>query len=58
MQGVEVGEHAVVRNAIVDKNVRIPDGIEVGVDRELDRRRFRLSSNGIVVIGKGEKVEV
>jgi glucose-1-phosphate adenylyltransferase len=57
MEGVEVGERAVIRNAIVDKNVRIPDGIEIGVDRDLDRRRFRLSKKGIVVIGKGEKVE-
>jgi glucose-1-phosphate adenylyltransferase len=57
MPCVEVGSGAVVRNAIIDKNVRIPDGARIGVDRELDRARFRLSARGIVVIGKGEKVD-
>jgi glucose-1-phosphate adenylyltransferase len=56
MHGVDVGRHAVVRGAIVDKNVRIPDGIRIGVDLELDRARFVVSAGGVVVIGKGEKV--
>jgi glucose-1-phosphate adenylyltransferase len=57
MHGVQVGPHAVVRNAIVDKNVHIPEGARVGVDREMDRQRFTVSSGGIVVIGKGQKVQ-
>jgi glucose-1-phosphate adenylyltransferase len=57
MHGVDVGRHAVVRNAIVDKNVRIPEGAEIGVDLDLDRERFVVSPGGIVVIGKGQKVE-
>ncbi|HWB70999.1 MAG TPA: glucose-1-phosphate adenylyltransferase [Egibacteraceae bacterium] len=57
MQGVEVGRHALVRNAIVDKDVRIPDGARVGVAAAADRRRFTVSPNGVVVIGKGQKVE-
>ena len=56
MDGVVVGRHAVVRRAIVDKNVVIPDGAEIGVDPVADRERFTLSSSGVVVIGKGEKV--
>ncbi len=58
MHGAEVGEGAVARNAIVDKNVRIADGARVGVDRERDRERFVLSAGGVVVIGKGQKVQV
>ena len=54
---VDVGRHAIVRNAIVDKNVRIPEGARVGVDLELDRERFVVSSGGVVVIGKGQKVQ-
>jgi glucose-1-phosphate adenylyltransferase len=54
---VDVGRGAVVRNAIVDKNVRIADGAHVGVDPEADRERFIVSTGGIVVIAKGETVE-
>jgi glucose-1-phosphate adenylyltransferase len=57
LDGVDVGRHAVVRNAIVDKNVRIPEGGTIGVNLELDRERFVVSPGGIVVIGKGQKVE-
>jgi glucose-1-phosphate adenylyltransferase len=56
-QDVDVGERAVVRRAIVDKNVRIAPGATIGVDPEADRRRFHISDGGIVVIGKGETVE-
>jgi glucose-1-phosphate adenylyltransferase len=57
MGGTEVGEGAVVRNAIVDKNVVIPERAEIGVDLDLDRERFVVSPGGVVVIGKGQKVE-
>jgi glucose-1-phosphate adenylyltransferase len=57
MQGVDVGRRAIVRNAIVDKNVQIPAGARIGVDPDEDRARFTISENGIVVIGKGQKVE-
>jgi glucose-1-phosphate adenylyltransferase len=57
LHGVDVGRHAVVRRAIIDKNVHIPEGSRIGVDPELDRERFVVSPEGIVVIGKGQKVE-
>jgi glucose-1-phosphate adenylyltransferase len=57
MHGVDVGRHAIVRNAIVDKNVRIAEHARIGVDAERDRGRFTVSAGGIVVIGKGAVVE-
>jgi len=56
MDGVDVGAGAVVRRAIVDKNVIIPPGVHIGVDRERDGKRFTLSRRGIVVIGKGQAI--
>jgi glucose-1-phosphate adenylyltransferase len=57
MPGVQVGRNAVVRNAIVDKNVFIEPGAQVGVDPDADRERFTVSDGGVVVIGKGARVE-
>ncbi|MFC0099903.1 glucose-1-phosphate adenylyltransferase [Micromonospora marina] len=57
MEGVQIGRHAVVRRAILDKNVHVPEGAEIGVDLEKDRQRYTVSDNGIVVIGKGQRVE-
>ncbi|MEU8022953.1 glucose-1-phosphate adenylyltransferase [Micromonospora haikouensis] len=57
MEGVDIGRHAVVRRAILDKNVIVPEGAEIGVDLEKDRQRYTVSDNGIVVIGKGQRVE-
>ena len=56
-QGVEVGRGAVIRRAIIDKNVVIPDGTQIGVDAETDRERFTVTDSGLVVIGKGDTVE-
>ena len=56
MHNVDVGRHAVVRRAIVDKNVRIPDGARIGVDLDRDRERYTVSADGVVVIGKNDKV--
>ncbi len=54
---VNVGRHAKIVRAIIDKDVHIPAGVEIGIDRELDERRgFTISPEGIVVIGKSDKI--
>jgi len=58
LHNTRIGRYAVVQNAILDKNVDVPDGAVVGVDKEHDRARgFVVSPGGITVVGKGQKVE-
>ncbi|MDP4192425.1 MAG: glucose-1-phosphate adenylyltransferase [Bacteroidota bacterium] len=47
-----IGRHARIRRAIIDKNVVVPEGYEIGFDMEEDRKRFYVSDTGIVVIPK------
>lgn len=55
--GVEVGRHATVRRAIVDKDVRIPSGAQIGVDHDQDRARgFTVSPGGVVIVPRGETI--
>jgi glucose-1-phosphate adenylyltransferase len=56
MDEVDVGRHARIRRAIVDKGVQIPPGTEIGFDRDADRRRFHVSDEGIVVVPKEAKI--
>jgi glucose-1-phosphate adenylyltransferase len=58
MEGVQVGRRAIVRNAIIDKNVIIPEGAQIGVDLDRDRKLYTVSDAGVVVIGKGRRVEL
>ena len=55
-ENVHVGRNAVVRRAVIDKNVRIPEGEQIGVDLERDRQRFTVSDGGVVVVAKGTKL--
>ena len=57
MDGVEVGRHAKVRKAIIDKGVKIPPHAEIGYDLDRDRERFTVTESGIVVVPKGTLIE-
>lgn len=54
MDGVNVGRHARIRRAIIDKQVRVPPHTSIGYDLEMDRERgFTVTDEGIVVVPKG-----
>ncbi len=56
--GVDVGRHAKIRRAIIDKQVCIPPRIEIGYDHDLDRRRgFTVTESGVTVIAKTDGIE-
>lgn len=53
MSGVEVGDHVVLKKVIVDKWVKIPKGTQIGVNPEEDKKRFKVTESGIVVVPTG-----
>lgn len=55
MDNCNIGRHSRIRRAIIDKNVIIPEGTEIGFDIEMDKKRFTVSETGIVVIPKNYK---
>ena len=50
LPNVEIGNNVVLKRAVVDKRCRLPDGLQVGVDPALDRKRFRVTDRGVTVI--------
>ncbi len=46
----DIGRHAKVRRAILDKNVKIAPGAQVGYDLDEDRKKYHVTESGIVVI--------
>jgi glucose-1-phosphate adenylyltransferase len=54
--GVDVGGGAVVRNAILDKDVVVERGAQIGVDLDADRELYTVSEGGVVVVPKGTRV--
>jgi glucose-1-phosphate adenylyltransferase len=50
MDNVDIGRHAKVRRAILDKNVHVAPGETIGYDLERDRKLgYTVTSSGIVV---------
>ncbi len=56
LENVTIGRRCRIRKAIIDKDVTIPPGTEIGYDLEEDRKRYYVTPSGIVVIAKGTEV--
>jgi len=54
---VDIGRNATIHRAIIDKNVVVPAGVNIGVDRQNDLDRgFLVTDSGITVVGKSQEV--
>jgi len=47
---VHIGRNVTLRKVVIDAEVRIPEGLVVGEDPELDAKRFRRTENGVTLI--------
>lgn len=57
MEGVDIGRYAKIKRAIIDKDVKIPQEMEIGYDLKEDKKRFMVTESGIVVVAKGTVIE-
>jgi glucose-1-phosphate adenylyltransferase len=53
LSNVEIGRYCKIMKAIIDKGNRIPPHTEIGYNPEEDRKRFKVTPRGIVVVPKG-----
>jgi glucose-1-phosphate adenylyltransferase len=56
MENVDIGRRCRIRRAIIDKDVVVPPGTEIGYDLEQDKKRYHVTPSGIVLIAKGTEV--
>jgi glucose-1-phosphate adenylyltransferase len=47
---VNIGRHAKIRRAIIDRGCEIPPGMTIGYDLEEDKKRFDVSPGGIITV--------
>ena len=47
---VDIGRYSRIRRAIIDRNIRIPEGSVIGFDSSEDRKKYHVSDTGIVVV--------
>ena len=50
LPNAEIGPTAVVRNCIIDKHCRIPEGMVIGENLEEDRKRFHVTEKGRILV--------
>jgi glucose-1-phosphate adenylyltransferase len=50
LPGVQVGRHARVTRAVLDRDCQIPDHMVIGEDPALDAQRFFRTDSGITLV--------
>jgi len=47
---VKIGKNCTIKKTVIDRGCIIPDGTEIGVNPAEDKKRFRLSPKGVVLV--------
>jgi glucose-1-phosphate adenylyltransferase len=47
---VDIGRYARLSKVVIDRGCRIPEGLVVGEDPQLDAKRFHRSEGGVVLV--------
>ncbi len=47
---MRIGERCVIQKAIIDSGSVVPDGLQIGVDREADAERFYVTEGGVTLV--------
>ena len=50
LPNVEIGRNVVLKKVIIDKGAHIPEGMQIGVNHDEDRKRFHVSEKGVVLV--------
>jgi glucose-1-phosphate adenylyltransferase len=61
LPNVEIGRDCVLKKCIVDRDCKLPDRTQVGVDPVLDRQRFHVTGSGLTLVTRamlGQDVEM
>lgn len=57
LDNVEIGRHCQIKNAIIDKDAIIHEGVTIGYDLEADRKKgFTVTESNLVVVPKSSHV--
>ncbi|HLC15419.1 MAG TPA: glucose-1-phosphate adenylyltransferase, partial [Thermodesulfovibrionia bacterium] len=57
MENVDIGRYCKIKKAIIDKDVVIPLNTTIGYDLDEDRKKYKVTEDGVVVIAKGVTFE-
>ena len=50
LPNVQIGRDCIVKRCILDRDCHLPDGTQIGVDPEADRKRFHVTETGITLV--------
>ena len=50
LPGGNIGRHCVLKKCIVDRDCKLPEGMQIGVDAERDRKRFHVTASGLTLV--------